>query len=81
MDYLERNDIVHRLTKCDFCLYCWLMLHALPRDLAARNVLVDESVVCKVADFGFARAVQDDVYRATNQSTFPVRWTAPEVRM
>ena len=35
------------------------------RDLAARNILVDHNKVCKIADFGMARSVQDigsDIY-------------------
>ena len=29
------------------------------RDLAARNILVGENLICKVADFGFARVISD----------------------
>ena len=35
------------------------------RDLAARNILVDHNKVCKIADFGMARSIQDigsDIY-------------------
>ena len=34
------------------------------RDLAARNVLVGENNLVKVADFGLARAIDEDVYMA-----------------
>ncbi len=48
------------------------------RDLAARNILVSEDMVCKVADFGFAKLIKEDEYKAKNLQKFPVRWTAPE---
>ncbi|XP_066091592.1 tyrosine-protein kinase Srms [Saccopteryx bilineata] len=48
------------------------------RDLAARNVLVGEDLACKVADFGLARLLKDDVYSPSSGSKIPVKWTAPE---
>lgn len=34
------------------------------RDLRAANVLVSESLLCKIADFGLARVIEDDEYSA-----------------
>ncbi|XP_007524541.2 tyrosine-protein kinase Srms isoform X2 [Erinaceus europaeus] len=48
------------------------------RDLAARNVLVGDNLACKVADFGLARLLKDDVYSPSSSSKIPVKWTAPE---
>ncbi|ELK04414.1 tyrosine-protein kinase Srms [Pteropus alecto] len=48
------------------------------RDLAARNVLVGDALACKVADFGLARLLKDDVYSPSSGSKIPVKWTAPE---
>ncbi len=50
------------------------------RDLAARNVLIgDGDLVCKVADFGFARDVVDsNVYERKSEGRLPIRWMAPE---
>ena len=51
------------------------------QDLAARNILVNESLVCKVADFGLSREIEsDDTSGAytTKGGKIPVRWTAPE---
>lgn len=35
------------------------------QDLAARNVLVSESMVCKVADFGLSRELEDSAYETS----------------
>ena len=48
------------------------------RDLAARNCLVGENHVVKVADFGLARLIRDDTYTAHPGAKFPIKWTAPE---
>ncbi|WAR14448.1 EPHA8-like protein [Mya arenaria] len=50
-------------------------------DLAARNILCNESLVCKVADFGLSREVDIDTTDGaytTKGGKIPVRWTAPE---
>ncbi|KAG9340921.1 hypothetical protein JZ751_020114 [Albula glossodonta] len=53
-------------------------------DLAARNVLVTEDNVMKIADFGLARGVHHiDYYKKTTnrfyvQGRLPVKWMAPE---
>lgn len=46
---------------------------------AARNCLVGERNVVKVADFGLARFVVDDEYTASEGTKFPIKWAAPEV--
>ncbi|XP_047396944.1 tyrosine-protein kinase Srms isoform X4 [Sciurus carolinensis] len=48
------------------------------RDLAARNVLVGDDLTCKVADFGLARLLKDDIYSPSSGFKIPVKWTAPE---
>ncbi|XP_013187457.2 tyrosine-protein kinase abl-1 isoform X1 [Amyelois transitella] len=48
------------------------------RDLAARNVLVAESNIVKIADFGLARLIKEDEYEARVGARFPIKWTAPE---
>ncbi|XP_065891792.1 uncharacterized protein [Dysidea avara] len=52
--------------------------HFIHRDLAARNVLVSSDDVCKIADFGMARDVADDIYYVTTGGKIPVKWTALE---
>ncbi|XP_048125496.1 fibroblast growth factor receptor 2 isoform X3 [Alosa alosa] len=48
------------------------------RDLAARNVLVTESNVMKIADFGLARDVHNIDYYKKTTNGLPVKWMAPE---
>ena len=51
------------------------------RDLVARNILVGENNICKVADFGLARLIADDKYNAHEGAKFPIKWTAPEAAL
>lgn len=48
------------------------------RDLRAANILVGEANNVKVADFGLARLIQEDIYEAHENTKFPIKWTAPE---
>ena len=48
------------------------------RDLAARNCLLGEHHLVKIADFGLARMVQGEIYTAQAGAKFPIKWTAPE---
>ncbi|XP_076440460.1 tyrosine-protein kinase yes-like [Babylonia areolata] len=52
------------------------------RDLRAANILVGQHLDVKVADFGLARILQDeDIYEATANTKFPIKWTAPEAAL
>ncbi|XP_044311269.1 tyrosine-protein kinase Srms [Varanus komodoensis] len=52
--------------------------HVVHRDLAARNILVGDDLSCKIADFGLARLLKDDIYSTSGSALIPVKWTAPE---
>uniref|UniRef100_A0A8C5HXL1 Tyrosine-protein kinase n=1 Tax=Gouania willdenowi TaxID=441366 RepID=A0A8C5HXL1_GOUWI len=48
------------------------------RDVRAANILVSLELVCKIADFGLARLIEDSEYTAREGAKFPIKWTAPE---
>ena len=46
--------------------------HVTFQDLAARNILVDDNMVCKVADFGMSRELsEEETYNTTVMSFKP----------
>ncbi|GMS82333.1 hypothetical protein PENTCL1PPCAC_4508, partial [Pristionchus entomophagus] len=49
------------------------------RDVAARNVLVDQQESCKIGDFGLGRAIgrEDENYHAQGRK-LPLKWMSPE---
>lgn len=51
----------------------------LHRDIAARNFLVADLKCIKLADFGRARVVSDDIYQAPRTEKISIKWAAPEV--
>ena len=49
------------------------------RDLACRNVLMDQGRKLKITDFGLSRQVNlESMYIANPKGRFPVRWMAFE---
>ncbi|CAJ0580414.1 unnamed protein product, partial [Mesorhabditis spiculigera] len=50
------------------------------RDLAARNVLVTRDKICKIADFGLAKPMENEYYKKAPNSgeLMPWRWMSPE---
>ena len=48
------------------------------RNLAARNILVTENLICKVEVVSMARVISDNIYEAHTGAKFPIKWTAPE---
>ena len=46
------------------------------RNLAARNILVGENLICKVANFEMAQEIDEDIYETP--SGVNTKWTAPE---
>lgn len=50
------------------------------RDLASRNILVDEDKILKIADFGMSRKIEDNSGKYTKHSRgrLPWKWMAIE---
>ena len=59
-----------------------ILISAFQRDLAARNILLNHSLIAKVADFGLANRIyvrpNSDEYVGANKDILPFRWSAYE---
>ena len=62
------------------CLWCGRVcdvgVSGVFRDLAARNILLNNNGQAKISDFGLSRKV--DIHVPHEGGKFPVKWTAPE---
>uniref|UniRef100_A0A915E8D2 Protein kinase domain-containing protein n=1 Tax=Ditylenchus dipsaci TaxID=166011 RepID=A0A915E8D2_9BILA len=48
------------------------------RDVAARNVLLDEANICKIGDFGMCRLAENLMYTMDGGGRLPIRWLSIE---
>ena len=51
------------------------------RDLGARNILVGDHMICKVANFYLTQVIDDNTHETPMGVEFSIRWTAPEAVM
>ncbi|XP_055347513.1 platelet-derived growth factor receptor beta-like [Paramacrobiotus metropolitanus] len=76
------------LTTCDLINFAYQISNGLEylalqsiihRDIAARNILVADNYVVKIADFGMARRrLLTDYSMSSDQVALPIKWMAPE---
>ena len=74
--YYGNNIVMHISTLSLFPQEYLSSLGVLHRDLACRNILVDEGKLLKISDFGLSRDTPE--YVSSLQDKMPLRWMAPE---
>ena len=52
--------------------------HIIHQSLAAKSILVGENLVCKVANFRFAKEGDHDQFETLDRNKLLMKWTAPE---
>ncbi|KAJ8348150.1 hypothetical protein SKAU_G00267390 [Synaphobranchus kaupii] len=76
---LDINDLLGFSSQVAQGLEFLASKNCIHRDVAARNVLLTESRVAKICDFGLARDIMNDSnYVVKGNARLPVKWMAPE---
>ncbi|KAF8367862.1 hypothetical protein PRIPAC_85691, partial [Pristionchus pacificus] len=82
---IDRSKIITQKQQLMFCVQIAYGMEYLSqrgfvhRDIAARNILVDQHSSCKIGDFGLCREVerQDEHYHSRG-GRLPLKWMSPE---
>ncbi|XP_066502078.1 macrophage colony-stimulating factor 1 receptor isoform X2 [Hoplias malabaricus] len=76
---LDLDDLIRFSTHVAQGMHFLSSKNCIHRDVAARNVLVNEQFVAKICDFGLARdIVNDSSYVVRGNARLPVKWMSPE---
>ncbi|XP_014386162.1 PREDICTED: tyrosine-protein kinase transmembrane receptor ROR2 [Myotis brandtii] len=76
---LEPPDFVHVVAQIAAGMEYLSSHHVVHKDLATRNVLVDDKLSVKISDLGLFREVYSaDYYQLLGSALLPVRWMSPE---
>ena len=78
MKYLSDMKYIHRVSRERQSIDKTTRSACRSQDLAARNILVNQDLICKVSDFGLSREISDDDSYTTKGGKIPIRWTAIE---
>ena len=78
---LEYNDLVKICVQVARGMAHLHKHHIIHRDIAARSVLVDEKLICKVSALNLAKVVDTNphIYNGPTNEKVPIKWSAPEV--
>uniref|UniRef100_A0A2R9B7Y3 Tyrosine-protein kinase n=1 Tax=Pan paniscus TaxID=9597 RepID=A0A2R9B7Y3_PANPA len=79
--YLKLPQMVDMAAQTAYGMAYIERMNYIHRDLWAANILVGENLLCKIADFGLARLIEDNEYTSRQGAEFPIKWTAPEVAL
>eukprot|EP00080_Pristionchus_pacificus_P009084 PDM69104.1 C-type lectin [Pristionchus pacificus] len=82
---IDRSKIITQKQQLMFCVQIAYGMEYLSqrgfvhRDIAARNILVDQHESCKIGDFGLCREVEkEDEHYHSRGGRLPLKWMSPE---
>jgi len=77
---LTMGDLITMARQASAGMLYLAELHVVHRDLALRNILVENSIdgyVVKISDFGLSKIIDNSYYKTDGD--IPIKWSAPEV--